>query len=485
MTEEIPGLIAPQVPDLRPLAMLHRRHDGNIAFVRKENGAFVSLYGVPATDLEGVFPQLLPDLESDAYASVNGMKKPRGGTATHSPDGLALTIALRSNSVTRWITSAFADIDCYNRGISVGKAWGNVIDLQLQGVIPPVSMFQFSGQGLWCYWILRDRHDEATPKEWPADGPVRAWPEKVELWAAIQRRIGEKLADIGYDQGSRDAARVSRVAGSLHTKASVRVRYHIACDATGHMPIYTLDGLANHLGVRLKPKTRKVEDIDLEMARRGRKGAAGRWRYDKNRFRQLWTIRNSWPVGMRNKAAFVYATILGSLRGDERMTADQIREELVNLFHDFEQPVDDPYTLAELEAVVGQVTAESATRKKGVSRPLRHQTIADRLDVTPEESAVCGWPAASRFRLLPGVPKVGRSELAESRRNAIRGLLEALGGQIPTCREAVDYLAGVGLDTSPATILGDFKALGIDNPRTKSKRRRRCAQKQAPKLFPD
>lgn len=480
----VPGWIVPPEPDLRPLMLLHRRHDGCLTFHRMDNGRFTSLYGVPASDLDGVFPQLLPDLDADSYASVNGMLMPRGGTSQHSPPGLMLPVAYRSNNRIRYLTSAFADVDCHNLGITYGEAVGGVIDLQEAGAIPPVSMFQRSGRGLWCYWFLRDRHDDAAPRAWPAAGPVRAWPEKVELWAAVQVRIGELLADLGSDAAARDAARVSRVAGSLHSKAQLRVGYFVALSAEGKPFFYTLGELANLLGVRLKPMTDRVAEIDARLAAWGQKGAAGRWRHDLRRFRTLWTERKTWRVGMRNRSAWVYATILRSLRREDRLSPAEIAEELKNLFLSFEQPADDPYTLDELQAVLDQVVTEA--KSKGTGRPLRHQTIADRLDVTPEESEVCGWPAASRFRLgLPDVQTANKVQQAKARRDALRGLLGALKGRIPTCREAANYLADLGLDAAPATVLADFKALGIANPRARKRRRRRCAPNSERKLFPE
>jgi hypothetical protein len=452
-----------------------------------DGGRFENLYSVRAQDLDGVFPQLRPQLDTDSYVSINGFHRPGSGVSRHSPEGLALPVAHRSGGALRWLTAVFADLDCHTLGLTFGQTFGMVIDAQDSGIIPPVTMFQRSGRGLWCYWFLRDRHDDATPKDWPAAGPVRAWPEKVELWATTQRMIGERLAQMGADANARDTARVSRVPGSINSKAGLRVGYLLQADDAGQPFVYTLNDLAQAVGARVPPMAAGVRAIDAQLSAAGRLGAAARWRHERDRFRILASLRPSWPVGLRSKATWVYATLLTALRPGDRPAADAIAEELENLWATFDQPDDDRYTLDDVRATLNGVLAEAASnqRRRGRGRPIRMQTIADRLEVTPEEAAICGYPPARQFSRLPNLEPRTRAELAQRRQDALRAILAARGGAMPTLRDLVDMLLDQGLPTCAETVRTDLEAIGVTNPRALPGRRRRCARRPSPKLFPE
>jgi len=63
MTEQLafPSFVEPDAPDMKPILLLHRRHDGFVSFHRKDDeGNHEDLFSVPARTLDGVFPQLSP-----------------------------------------------------------------------------------------------------------------------------------------------------------------------------------------------------------------------------------------------------------------------------------------------------------------------------------------------------------------------------------------------------------------------------------------
>jgi hypothetical protein len=153
----------------------------------------------------------------------------------------------------------------------------------------------------------------------------------------------------------------------------------------------------------------------------------------------------------------VYATLLTALRPGDRPAADAIAEELENLWATFDQPDDDRYTLDDVRATLNGVLAEAASnqRRRGRGRPIRMQTIADRL------------------------------ELAQRRQDALRAILAARGGAMPTLRDLVDMLLDQGLPTCAETVRTDLEAIGVTNPRALPGRRRRCARRPSPKLFPE
>lgn len=481
----------PTGPDLEPVQLMHRGHDGYVAFASKGNpaGEFRQLYSVRARDLDGVFPQLMPQLDADSFYSINGFFRAGYGNSQHSPDGLRLPRAHRNSDDVRWLTCTFADLDCHNIGLTLGQTLGLVMDAQNAGIIPPLSMLQMSGRGFWCFWFLRDRPDSAPPKDWPAAGPVRAWREKVQLWCAVQRVIGERLAQLGADANARDVARVTRVAGSINTKVGLRVRYLLQADDHMRPFLYTLDDLASWFDVSMQPMGREIREVDAKLSAYGRRGAAGRWRHDLHRFRTLWEMRGTWRIGLRNNAALVYGRILLSLKGADRPSPGAIWDELVQLWNTFEQrPGHDQdgtpyvYSLDDLQKLSQSLPT--------TGRPIRHQTISDLLDVTPEESALLGsgetaWPAAARFSILPASQQRNRDEMAQQRRDALRRILTARDGVTPTLRDLAEMLRSEGIDAAAATVSSDLEAIGVTNPRGRRGRRRKSARRPEPKLFPE
>jgi hypothetical protein len=75
--------------------------------------------------------------------------------------------------------------------------------LRLEG-IPDPSLIVSSGQGLQLVWFLEPIPAHALPR-----------------WTAIQNRIHEALRPVGADAGSKDAAQVIRLAGTVHGKRAV------------------------------------------------------------------------------------------------------------------------------------------------------------------------------------------------------------------------------------------------------------------------
>jgi hypothetical protein len=473
-------LVVPDQPDVRPMHLMHRGHNGFIAIASKANpsGEFRQLYSVRARDLVGVFPQLMPQLDAESYFSVHGFYRGGYGKSLHTPEGVELPAAHRKADDVRWLTCAFADLDSHNLGLTFGQTLGMVIDAQDNGIIPPVTMFQRSGRGLWCFWFLRDRHDDAPAKDWPAAGPVRAWKEKVPLWCAVQRVIGERLAALGSDAKARDVARVTRVPGSINTKVGLRVGYHLQLDDDGQPFVYTLDDLAELLNVTVRPMGREIREVDAKLSAYGRAGGAGRWRHDLHRFRTLSEMRGTWRIGLRNNAALVLGRILLSLKGADRPSPGACFDELVQLWNTFEQRPGEVYSLDDLKKLWHCLPT---TKPK---RSLRHQTISDLLDVTPEESGLLvstngiAWPAASRFSLLAHRPTATRAELAEHRRDALRAILTARDGPTPPLRDLVDMLNAQGIGTTTATVRKDLVAIGVTNPRA------RREVPAGPELFP-
>lgn len=458
------GFVCPDRPDAALIQLIHRGHDGYITITRNNpdnpNG-WENLCSIPANSLPGLFEQLIPLTNEDAHFSVNGYY--RGAYFKNRHDlkdgaGKLLPATYRMANGVRYLTANFCDLDCEKLGLKVGEVIGAVIDAQDAGILPAASIITRSGRGVWLFWILTGQ-DYSTPQP-----HARSWPDKTELWAKIQGAINTRLSAIGSDAQSKDLARVTRIPGSLNTKANTRVSYWVQLDEAGQVPRYTMTALAAAFGIekdthRQPQLVSQVRNIYQE---RASKGQAGRWLVAKNNFERLWNLRGRFKIGTRNGAARTYTIILRSLPGKYRLTDEQVNEAVETLYQSFEQG-SERYTLAELRA-----TMRTARPLKLAG--IRNQTIADQLDITPDEAELLpSWPAASRFTGGTSEPKakLSRPELAKLRRRFIREYADSLAGRIPTGQELADLIESkIGERPSPTTVLSDMKDLGIFNPRT-------------------
>lgn len=463
--------ITPASPDFRPIMLLHRRHDGYISLHRKRGEQFENLCSVPANMLDGLWGQVAAELDEDSYFSVNGFFcGGRSPSTLFDLDGVALPRAVRSRNTVRWLTAAFVDIDCHKLGIDVATVIGALVDAQDRGVTPPASLITRSGRGVWLFWFLK--HDRG-------EGPVRAWDEKLELWCSLQGAIGQLFAKVGSDAGARDVARVTRIAGSMNTKAIKRVAYWVQATADGCVPTYGLTELAQLFGVPQLEKRRRpppaVDGVVAMLKARARKGNAGRWRKAMQNFRRLWQLRGRFKEGTRSNACWVYASLLRSQ--PRRITEADVQTAVEKLWrHGCEWTSN--WTTDDLQAAL-----RGSRRLAGI----RNQVLSDRLDVTPEESALLdNWPPATRFKGTDDqAVKLNRPQRTARRRNYLRHLIDRCP-IMPTLRALEAALEEAGTKAAPATIAADLQALGIENARAttrKRRKRRRFARQRDPNLF--
>ena len=448
-------------PDLEPILSLHRRNDGYVTFHRQQSGDWQNLFSVKASDLDGYFPQMSPLLERDAYFSINAFWKPGYKVSPHSPEGTELKHAHRDRKSVRWLTACFADLDCYNLGLSVGETVGLVIDAQDRKEIPPASMIVRSGRGVWVFWFLVDKKAPERPQA--------AFNDRVELWHHVQREIGTRLFRLGADAASRDVARVTRVPGSINSKTegNDRVDYWFQANSLGQRFSYTLDDLAEIVGAKRRKVESETSKVVDALSERGRKGQAGRWLKARADFENLWAQRGTWSEGTRNGALMVFLAILRS----QRISEGTIRVEAERLVADFDQPKGREFTRLQFE--------ETWKKTKGFKfGGLTNQYIGDRLRITAAEAEhLSVFPPAGGNDDDDEQSQLTKSELRDRRRVMLKDLIRQ--GKPPTLDALRDWLEERGHIVVNETIASDLRALGIDNPRAKRKRRK----KRQPKLF--
>lgn len=440
------SFLFPLGPDIELIELIHRGHDGLISFHRRipDNPATLeNLCSIPARALQGLFSQLAPDIGNDAYFSINGMY--RGARwlnrrGYRDEFGCPLKGAERSTGSVRWLTCCFADLDCHEIGLDVYDALGQVMKAQDTGRLPVASLMGHSGRGLWLFWLLLGA-DYKSPHT-----HARAWPERCQLWAEIQRALGDGLAAVGSDAKARDIARITRVPGSINNKSGTPVGYWVRYDGQGKLPVYTLTGLAGHFGIATPRRlARTTPKTSFQTHReRGIKGARGRWLKARSAFERLWRMQGGFRPGTRNSAVWCYAIILKQMR----LSDDELLTAIRRLVRDFAQPTGEHrYTEAEM----------LATLKAAKPGLIRNETMANMLDVTPDESAEIGWPPSQRFD-IPSA-SINRRDIARRRRRLIRDNIDLIGN-VPTSAALAELVEQAGLPRpSRKTVCCDLKDL--------------------------
>lgn len=473
----IPAFNTPAKPDCKLVAAIHRHHDGYVSVHRKDDaGDLRSVCSLPAAtaSLPGLFDQLHEDLESDGFFSVNGMFRGgfganRRGYLDHA--GNRLPTAYRKSEAVRWLTSCYVDLDCHALGMEPGTVIGEVIRLQDAGAIPPASLITRSGRGVWLFWLLGD-----------SEKPVRAHDSTVVQWSRVQSAILARFSQFGSDANATDAARVTRIPGSINAKAGVRVGYWLQLDDLGNAFCYPLESLAAWFGVDLAIKPmRAIPETGGERTAyqvRAAKGWRGRWAKALENFRRLWQLRGTFKAGTRNSAVLTLATILHFLSLPE----GEIAEELAELFQSLDQPPGDTYSRDQFAA-----TVQKAARPRLANRNTRNQTFSDWLHITPEEAELLpGWPPARCFQ----PPAEPNERLSRTERAARRQLLLAevmrdrrIGFRgFPTLAELVELVEQAGLGRPAAeTVRSDLKAIGYGDANTRKRRPRKADSRS---LFP-
>ncbi|HWM91651.1 MAG TPA: hypothetical protein VN493_12865, partial [Thermoanaerobaculia bacterium] len=149
-----------------------------------------------------------PHLHQDAFATINRFYRWE-----------------RSQEYVVRLGATFVDIDCGRRrpDWSAWEATEILRDLVQRGLLARPSMLQYSGRGLWAFWLLRDEQDPSTTPFANADNR--------ELWMSLQQRTADTIAtgfpSLKLDRLAGDLTRVTRLHRSVNAAADRRVHYEL------------------------------------------------------------------------------------------------------------------------------------------------------------------------------------------------------------------------------------------------------------------
>ena len=234
--------------DWRPVLEIHRGDpDGFVGFMQKrQDGQVWPVGAVKVRDVREMIPGLLSQfIQHDGYFTVNSYGK-AGGTWKRT----GLPYLLRRESMLLELCACYADLDVgrpeeENKRPGAAMDWQDAqieaLRRQRNGEIPPFSIMACSGRGVYLFWLLHDDHElERLP---------RAYPSSVLRYKSVNSALHDRLQGIGIDR-AKDAARVLRAPGSIHTKVMKRVTYSLTMQGDGGGRLsYSLSEMESMLGL--------------------------------------------------------------------------------------------------------------------------------------------------------------------------------------------------------------------------------------------
>lgn len=468
-------------PTELPIFAIHRGPSGYIPLAVKKDGRDWQELGAIQIG-QPFLPSLLAQLAADGYFALNTSfsTRPRfipSQRETWQPipgepqgEQLVTTTRTRTSRINprtklawanhdseslRWLNVAYADLDCYKRGLSVGDALGAIVNMQDAGVIPPASMFLRSGRGLWALWFLLDGLNPASGEKivhgqrhqpWT---PARVTGRSVALYAKVQNAIAQKLSHLGADLAALDSSRFVPVPGTQKTNGADRVLYWLQSTASGPAA-YTLPQLATALQVELQAREHpvieaalKAEPSDVKNPNRqaaGRKGWKVRWENTVRDLEILKRLREGRWDGSRNLFAFYYAAAC--------YRASMPKADVEARIYTFAARVN--LTNPEANHALKQAF------KKARYTHTRRETYLEALGVTPAER----WHLDIGRKPEPA-PTAGKASV-QGRRDAILDVIAANGGKVPSVRTMQRLLAEQGIPCgNHTTVHRDYLALGL------------------------
>lgn len=267
--------------DVDSVLAIHRHEDGNIAIGKKlPDGGWNWLWMLTPSMLRGTFKAFQDFLMDGGHFSTQAYWRtaPEGWTG---PGGLPAVGVDKHRQVgerrfgrvtenLRWLNCLSLDIDC-NRSEHEAKnelekvpwrdAQRRLEDLQDAGIIPAISMYGYSGRGLYAVWLLHDDHDR--------EHSAPAYHHDVVTWKALQRELIRRTeaAPLPVDHAGSLITQVYKIGGTIHPKTGNAAKYFITAQADKNRRLisYSLSDMAAALGIRsldidLPEATRKLAD---------------------------------------------------------------------------------------------------------------------------------------------------------------------------------------------------------------------------------
>lgn len=460
-SSEVPGedlfsgldAFRPESPCCRLLELIHHDSPNVVMFTHKhgvgtKRPRWEEFGAVRVNQLRQLFsdPAFLREIEHDSYFTPLAYEDRirRSTPSNYRAVSPLLQFVSRKGENLAAFPAVWADLDFYAKGIRRGDAWGGIVNLVDDGAFPAPSLYVSSGQGLWCYWLLTDPNTGRAPVN-TADN--------FSAWHGCLERLHELTKHLGSDKQGQLCSQVSRIPGTLNTRANARVEWYAKLDGHGFVQRYSLLQLATELNVHCRDsheawvmanQGRKVEEIVrvrvLDAKHAGRKhGFRSLYLRRFESIRRLAEFRarrgQFVPVGKRRDSAWLYALSLlrsglcdeiAEVRARHGLTTDPIPNRM-----DYVRQLTRQYASTFQRGGTGEsFNVDREVFTKGWDVPKHRFSdawIAEIFEPTPEESRYSGMPtyAAARDARQARRARLTRTQKALRVQTAILRVLEA------------------------------------------------------------
>jgi len=485
------NLLKPAKPYLGIIDLLHSRNlEGEIGIALKGKWDYVS---VPVLELHTLFGELAEYLEKDSYFTPNTLEKPHeiSGKWTDQPYYKSVPRCDRTKENVLYLNACYLDFDCYKIGRTAAEVAKAVVELELNGTIPPATIKKYSGRGFWLLWLI---YEPTTRRG------AKATPENRSLWLSIQKELARRLGGLlnasvkaTIDETVMNSENAfTRIEGSQNSKAhGERVFCNLCFDDETRTPFaYSLEDLKQWLGLNItnftKPrhtppqgardttpepswKYLTPEQRAAKKSTKQYKGWHTRWRYALEDMITIWQHRGKIYEGKRNRTLLTFVNL------NYRLGLPLA--EITALAHEYgTKGCEPPLTPREIKAAITSGTKKEfyTAGKSRKEKLMSYAFVSNVLGVSESESqTLCrkllpaGTPAKE-----PAVQAVKLE--GENRRKVLAAYIDTLAAMkppqaIPPIRTLREYLAGEGFRAAKGTITNDIKKLGVKMPRRQRK----------------
>lgn len=359
--------------------------------------------------------------------------------------------------------------------MSQQEALQAVYDAVIDGIIPMPTFYVYSGRGLYIVWMLHDKNDPSKK------------PETTDETRASYGKVSEKLtamfSHLAADKANNNATRLLRVPGSINTKNGQRVMWHIWPNEAGQLASYSLEELAEGLGIqaqpaaqtepkRIYPETPKGQRryygkpiIKRHSARNRVNGAYAKSNYAAHDLEVIAAARGGWNKGSRWHRLTIYAQLLHDTK--ENISMEEVEASVKAMA----QQCQPPFPSDASDGTVKQIV-ETTFGPDRVAYPLNFANLAKRLNVTEEEAKRLGLrsilPEKLRAERTKKPKTTGRPERQEARLKAIQAIVEAQPNA--SAADIQKALKSKRITTTKRTVERNLKALFPNRQKAKSGR---------------
>lgn len=433
-------------PDGDFFRIFHRRPNSYLGLLcKKPNGGIKGIGFIKVKDIDDALGYLIDEHEdlvkSDLYFTVNSYFKPHRGVYKDTK----LKRINRKETNLSYLNACYVDIDVGRfdeeeqlKHFSWDAGLLQALLLEDDGIIPPVNVFARSGRGIYLMWLLDN---------------TKALPEKIGLYKKINKELNLRIGrQIFSDKGAHDAARILRVAESLHSHATkfekqdVYTMYHLE-DVTP----YSLEELVEYLVDN--PLTKRSPRKALKRAKSegsAPKRSAGPMKTYSRRYYDLIKLEErigGFKQGKRY-SCLNYAAVFMKRSGKSEK---EILKELKELAARCAPPY--PTRNENNDLSLKDIAQNACNGSSGIPAKLKNEYLANFFEVTEE--------IANELDLVsirPSVKKklTGRHKIKE-RQEALEAMFQ---DSSPSLSECVDILCSdYSILTSRKTVLRDIRAL--------------------------